>query len=38
MKTCWIHLMPYRFLPENFENDIESPDAVAVAAAKFLSS
>jgi hypothetical protein len=38
MKTCWFHLMPYRFLPEHFENDLESPDAVANAAAKFLSS
>jgi hypothetical protein len=24
MKTCWFHLMPYRFLPENFENDYRS--------------
>jgi len=38
MKTSRFHLMPYRFLPESFENDLESPDAVADAAAKFLSS
>jgi alkanesulfonate monooxygenase SsuD/methylene tetrahydromethanopterin reductase-like flavin-dependent oxidoreductase (luciferase family) len=24
MKTSWFHLMPYRFLPENFENDYRS--------------
>jgi pimeloyl-ACP methyl ester carboxylesterase len=24
MKTCWFHVMPYRFLPENFENDYRS--------------
>ena len=24
MKTCWFHLMPYRFLPENFEHDYRS--------------
>jgi len=38
MKTCWFHPMPYRFLSENFENDLASPDAVADAVAKFLSS
>jgi len=30
--------MPRRFLPENFESDLESPDTVAAAAAHFLSS
>jgi len=38
MTACGFHLAPYRVLPESFENDLESPDAVADAAAKLLSS
>ena len=24
MKICWFHLMPYRFLPKDFEKDYPS--------------
>ncbi len=35
MKICFFHLMPYRFLPDDFETH-EAPDAAADAVASFL--